>query len=241
MKTIKVLFFTFFLSIIIIISYMLSLDVQEWWRGAGLWFNLLERLAKGYFASFVLILIIQIKPYLNRRKIRKIYLNRYLFRIYFDLYQLFSLLLQGKGINILQNHNHPEIDFNLFDNKKEFEYPDKNMISIYTGSHPMIFQDFLPEQAFKLIVESILNNINRVEGYIDYTFDGNKKFAYILSGIRDSDLFESIHISTNKLVLCKMLNAGIGEIKVLYNLYLDLIKYMGDKGYSFDQNPFSQK
>lgn len=43
----------FAISVVIIVTYILSMDLPEWFNGAGDWFNLLFQLAVGYIINFM--------------------------------------------------------------------------------------------------------------------------------------------------------------------------------------------
>ena len=43
----------FVISVVVIVTYILSMDLPEWFNGAGDWFNLLFQLAVGYIINFM--------------------------------------------------------------------------------------------------------------------------------------------------------------------------------------------
>ena len=43
----------FAISVAVIVAYFLSIDLPEWFNGAGDWFNLLSQLAVGYIINFM--------------------------------------------------------------------------------------------------------------------------------------------------------------------------------------------
>lgn len=234
-RTIKTMLIGLILSICIIVLYMISYDWPEWFEGASIFFDFFERLAEAYVASFIFFCILIYIPYLNKKKYAENSFDIILCRILFNSRELLSFLKYHIGIEHKEIEKHDSKDITE-DLKFNLELPSLGMA--YIGSQMTIFQDIDKAIICNKIIDCIDSNIKRIEYNFEYYDD---ELVDIITRIKYCDIFESIRNSKNDIILKKMIDTRIKEIRTFNEWYIMLLNYMKTHGFPTSEVALQKK
>lgn len=227
-KNLRLLIVFAVVALLIVILYWLSEEWTEWFSGGEELFMVFEQLSIAYIASFIVFILIEYIPYKRKKKVSENGIDIILYRIHFDMHELLTYLLFNHGLRL--EYKKPLIfDTEELSEELVFEVQDgRNISSLMVGSNFAILQEISPEIVCLLTVESIENNINRLQYYFEYL---DEDLVNILIWIKSSDLIETIKVSKTKEIFTKFIRTRKEEIKTFYDAYKALVSYMHKKEY----------
>lgn len=224
-------------SLGITILHFLSMNTPEWFIGGGRLFDFAKSTSEAYIASFIFYVIVVLLPYKRKKKIAEQDLDIILYRLSFNLSELFKLISRGGSTEIPRDGDIIHTNSIIFNEIQDFSFSEKDISSLFIGSKLMILQDLSAELLFKMLIESINENASRITAFSEYIDD---ELSVIINCIILSDLIESINNAKTKNMLEKILKTRLDEIKTFYSFYGDLVNYMKVNKYPTSSNELAK-